>query len=194
MQIVHAAWIPDDSAGFVRPGACYLWVETDTPTQAVPRTPGSPHPRHLRGPALSGFLTEKLGLSQTPLVALQREFAERCFLLPSADGKPLPSSELLPYMEDPTPEEATLVPWQVCGYRLSAPIATLNDVYFRAQEMAEDFQLGSDFLFWRQFSQVLKGLIVKDQYIPAITYRQLAPADARRGKRTGEALRELHYV
>ncbi|MGI8915464.1 MAG: DEAD/DEAH box helicase, partial [Chloroflexota bacterium] len=29
--------------------------------------------------------------------------------------------------------------------------------------------------------------------IPAITYRQLAPADARRGKRTGEALRELHY-
>jgi len=181
MQIVHGSWIPDDGGEFVRRGAFYLWVETDAP--ALPRhDPGAPHPRQLGDTALAAFLTEKLGLVETLPGTLQRVLTNKYFLLPSADGKPLPSYELLHYIEEDTLGETELVPWQVCCCPVATPIATLNDIHFLAVQGAEDFQLGRDFLFWQQFTQALKGILVRDQYIPAITYRQSAAAVPKRRK------------
>jgi hypothetical protein len=63
--------------------------------------------------------------------------------------------------------EFDLVPWQVSCYQVSDIITALNDIHFIALHAAEDFQLGADLLFWHQYSQAIKGIIAKDQYILA---------------------------
>jgi len=193
MHIVHGAWIPDDTDGFVRRGAFYLWVESDTPARLRSRKPGAPHPRQLSGKELAAFLVERLGVEESFPGSLPRLFVQRYFLLPSADGKPLPSYELQPYVEDDLPEQTELLPWQVCCHPVPYPVATLNSIHFLASHDADDFQLGSDFLFWRQFTQVLKGLIARDQYVPAIKRRELEAAAPTRGKCSAAPSGELHY-
>src|SRR5207244_3518332 len=97
----------------------------------------------------------------------------RSFLLPSATGAPLPSFELLPYMEAAAPAEFDLAWCQVCCSRVPNMISTLNEIHFVALHAAEDFQLGADLLFWYQYTQMLKGVIARDQYIPSFRYRSL---------------------
>src|SRR5205814_6308401 len=126
------------------------------------------------------------------------------FLLPSAAGAPLPSFELLRYMEEvftsacgervefsltsacggdeEVPTEFELAPWQVCCYRVPQVITALSDIHFIALHAAEEFQLGADLLFWHQYTQALKGIIAKDQYIPALKYRALASGTGKRAK------------
>jgi len=106
------------------------------------------------------------------------------FLLPTAKGKPSPSFELLRYADEEEPLEFDLAPWQVSCYQVSDIFSTLNDIHFIALNAAEDFQLGADLLFWHQYSQALKGIIAKDQYIPALKYQALpsAPAKGKRAK------------
>ena len=112
MHIVHGTWIPDPPGEFVQAGGVYLWVETDVPT-ARPRRPGaSAHPRHLANAALDTFVAERLGVRPALLsVPAQRTCS---FLLPSAAGAPLPSAELLPYMETTAPADVELAWWQLC--------------------------------------------------------------------------------
>jgi hypothetical protein len=69
---------------------------------------------------------------------------------------------------------------------------TLNDIHFIALHAAEDFQLGADLLFWHQYAQAIKGIIAKDQYIPALKYRALSstPSKGKRAKNSPSF--ELH--
>ena len=182
MQIVHGTWIPDDADEFVQRGAFYVWVETDTPLGTTRRRSDSGHPRHLTQTALATFLIEKLGPRERVPGALSRTLCTKHFLLPTAAGKPLPSFEMAPYVEEEVPLDFELVPWQVWCYRVQDVITTLNDIQFIALHAAEDFQLGIDLLFWQQHAQVLKGIIAKDQYIPSLKYRALAPGRGKRAK------------
>src|SRR6266487_4767763 len=167
MHVIHGTWIPDDSHEFNQRWASYLWVETDTP-QGNPRShAGIIHPRHLTHTALATFLMEKLGLQEPVLGALSRTLCIKYFLLPTAAGKPSPSFELLRYVDEEEPMEFDLAPWQVYCYQVPDIITALNDIHFIALNAAEDFQLGADLLFWHQYSQALKSIIAKDQYIPA---------------------------
>ncbi len=166
MHIVHGTWIPD-APDFVQGGAFYLWVETDTSHQASKDI----HPRHLMRTALVAFLVEKLGMREAALSILEPKY----FLLPTVDLMPAPSFELLRYVEEEEPLEFVLQPWQVYCYPVSDVIATLNDIHFIALNAAEDFQLGADLLFWHQYTQALKGIIAKDQYIPALKYQEFLP-------------------
>src|SRR5215208_5745011 len=148
MQIVHGTWLPDDTNDFVQGGAFYVWVETDTPaTIRKPRTAGSEHPRQLSRADLGRFLADNLGLdtgdrygpSSDRAERFARRLDEKYLLLPSAEGRPLPSFELAPYLEEAIPEAFELVPWQVRCHRLAHPIADLNQIQFAAQTSAEDF-------------------------------------------------------
>ncbi|HEY8743519.1 MAG TPA: ATP-dependent helicase, partial [Chloroflexota bacterium] len=188
MHIVHCAWIPDEPADFVRRGAFYLWVESDSPAAIRKRQPGSPHPRHLDAGELADFVNQRLGLGTS-----RGLLVDKWFLLPSADGRPLPSHEQAPYVEEDIPDQAELVPWQIRCCPLYAPIASLNDIHFLALQGAEGLQLGSDLLFWHRFSQALKGLIVRERYIPSVRWRQpYAPAG--KGRPRHETCRgELFY-
>jgi hypothetical protein len=175
MHIIHGTWIPDDTHEFIQRGAFYLWVETDT-LQDVSRH-DSMHPRHLMHTDLTTFLAEKLGLQVSVVSALSGSpLHTKYFLLPTAEGRPSPSFELLRYVEEEEPLEFVLQPWSICCYQVSDIITTLNDIHFVALNDPEDFQLGADLLFWQQYTQALKTIIAKDQYIPALKYRELPVA------------------
>ena len=193
MHIIHGTWIPDDEHEFVQNGAFYLWVETDAPPGTSRRHADGVHPRHLAQTALAAFLIEKLGLREPVPGALARTLRTKYFLLPTAKGKPSPSFELLRYVEEEEPIEFELAPWQVSCYQVSDIITALNDIHFIALHAAEDFQLGADLLFWHQYSQALKGILTKDQYIPALKYQAIssAPAKGKRAKDTSSF--ELHH-
>jgi SNF2 family DNA or RNA helicase len=181
MQIVHGTWLPDDTDAFVQRGGFYVWVETDTPATSRPgRAPGSEHPRHLNGPDLARFLHEKLGFERAGYGdegtgRLGRLIEKTYLLLPSAAGRPLPSFELAPYVEDELPDAYDLIPWKVASYRLQSVISDLNQIQYVAQTAADEFQLGADLQFWQQHAQAIKGIIARDQYIPSLAYRVPEP-------------------
>ena len=183
MHVVHGTWIPDETGDYVQRGGFYLWVETDAPVGAQRGSHNRAlHPRHRHDESLTKFLDEKLGIRDTYGKAISLALCRRVFLLPTADGAPLPCSELQHYVDQEIPDTFDLCSWQVCCYRLPDVIRTLNNVHFIALNAAEDFQLGADFLFWHQFSQVLKQVVAREQYIPAIRYHELASENGKRSK------------
>jgi SNF2 family DNA or RNA helicase len=192
MHVIHGTWIPDDTHEFIQTGAFYLWVETDTPQGASRRGTGSVHPRHLAHTALATFLMEKLGMQEPVSGALARILCTKYFLLPTAAGKPSPSFELLRYVDEEEPMEFDLAPWQVCCYQVSDIITALNDIHFIALHAAEDFQLGADLLFWHQYSQAIKGIIAKDQYIPALKYQAISSTPTKSKRAKSDSSFELH--
>ncbi len=183
MHVVHGTWIPDDTPDFIQSGSFYVWVEMDTPVKAS-RLKDTIHPRHLSQKALLTFLAEKLNVRPSVPAEAEANLCTKYFLLPTVEGKPAASFELLRYVEEEEPLTFELAPWQICCYRLSDVIPTLKDIHFIALNAPEDFQLGTDLLFWYQYTQVLKGIISKDQYIPALKYETLPPPPAPKGKRT----------
>jgi hypothetical protein len=52
-------------------------------------------------------------------------------------------------------------------------VRLLNDLHFLALHNLTDIHLGSELLFWFHYTQALKRLIFKDQYIPSSKYREL---------------------
>jgi SNF2 family DNA or RNA helicase len=193
MHVIHGTWIPEDTSEFIQKGAFYLWVETDTPSGKSRSRGDNVHPRHLGQSALAAFLNEKLGLGDFGPDALARTLITKYFLLPTAEGKPAPSFELLRYADEEEPIEFELVPWQVCCYRVQDIITTLNDIHFIALHAAEDFQLGADLLFWHQYSQAIKGIIAKDQYIPALKYQEVVSTSGKGKKAKTSIGFELHH-
>jgi SNF2 family DNA or RNA helicase len=184
MHIIHGTWIPDDTDEFIQSGTFYLWVETDTVSNTSRHHAGDIHPRHLRHAALATFLVENLGVRELVSGGLAHMLCTQYFLLPTTENGPAPSFELLRYVEEEEPIEFALQPWQVCCYPVADIISTLNDIHFIALNAAEDFQLGADFLFWHQYTQHLKAILAKDQYIPALKYRAISPPPTKgKGKR-----------
>jgi hypothetical protein len=187
MHVIHGTWIPEDTHEFIQSGAFYLWVETDTLSDTAQlRRADAVHPRHLMHRDLAAFLMEKLGLRESMPGALERTLCMKAFLLPTTESTPSPSFELLRYVDEEEPMEFDLARWQVCCYQVPDVITALNDIHFIALYAAEDFQLGADLLFWHQYTQVIKGIIAKDQYIPAQKYRAISstPTKGKRAKKT----------
>jgi SNF2 family DNA or RNA helicase len=193
MHIVHGSWIPDEADGFVQGGAFYLWVETDTASNTTHVGENNIHPRHLTDGALVTFLAEKLGVRAAATDPIINTINTKFFLLPTFDGRPSPSFELLRYMEEEEPITFDLVPWQICCYKVSEIIPVLNDIHFIALNGAEDFQMGADLLFWQQYTQAIKGLIAKDQYIPALKYQELMPPPTKGKKAKKEERKEANF-
>src|SRR6266516_3163834 len=126
--------------------------------------------------------------------ALSRTLCTKYLLLPTVAGKPSPSFELLRYMDEEEPIEFGLAPWQVNCYQVQDVITALNDIHFIALNAAEDFQLGADLLFWHQFSQAIKGIIAKDQYIPALMYREISSTSTKGKRAKNTPSFEIHHA
>lgn len=169
MKILHGTWIPQTNQEFIQAGGFYLWVETDTPKKSKNR-PADYHPAQLAQNELASFLRDELGVAPS---VLRSPIVSKYFLLPTADGIPLPSLELSRYQEADLPETAELQAWAIGCYPLVPIIKGLNDLHFVCQYLSSDVQLGADLLFWYHYSQSLKQVILKDQYIPALKYREL---------------------
>ncbi|WGV24118.1 DEAD/DEAH box helicase [Halotia branconii] len=181
MKVLHGSWIPNAETGFIQSGAFYLWVETPIVKKSRTNRPHT-HPGHLPQNELITFLTQELGIKE-PAPKLSQRISPKYFALPTINNQPIPSPELVKYLEVEIPEDyEEFQYWQVDCYQtvISAKaelainvIKLLNDIHFLALYNSGDIQLGSDLLFWYHYTQAFKQIILKDQYIPALKYRQL---------------------
>jgi SNF2 family DNA or RNA helicase len=195
MNILHGTWIPEANNSFVQEGNFYLWVETSTDTQKRKSAKSAKHvqpahPAQLCKPELEAFLSQELGLKSVASHRLSEQISPQYFLLPSAESSPLPSLELSRYLEEEPPETFELAYWQVDSYCVKewvktdsyrlAPVTNviklLNELHFIAIHNLAEVQMGADLLFWYHYTQAFKQIILKDPYIPALKYRDLARA------------------
>ena len=199
MKILHGTWIPQSSSDFVRAGGFHLWVETATPKKRRKKQ-GDLHPFHLDKPELAEFFQTLFKLSAEYGSRLEKYWiAPQTFLLPSADGKPLPSPELNRYWETEWPDSTVWQAWDIDCYRItrafeggyfkldgqiSATIKLLDDLHFLALLQPADLQLGSDLLFWSHYLQSFKQIILKDRYIPALKYRAFPKPKSKAARKT----------
>ena len=192
MEILHGTWIPDSDDDFVQGGAFFLWVET-TENIRKRKTLQGVHPNQLFKVDLEPFLAQSLGIKsehrQYPVI---ERIVPQYFVLPSQNNRPLPSVELARYLEQEIPEIFELQYWKVDCYKVEAPIKItgfhyellpnviklLNDLHFIAINNLAAVQLGSDLLFWYHYTQAFKQIILSDQYIPALKYREIATAQS----------------
>ncbi|MBD1853406.1 DEAD/DEAH box helicase [Cyanobacteria bacterium FACHB-502] len=196
MQILHGTWIPRSheaasEESFFQSGAFYLWVETTQKHEH--RQSSQRHPRQLAAEDLALLLRQEIGV-QPPsnLRDLKDLISPQYFLLPTLDNQPLPSLELSRYLEEELPEAFQWQYWQIDCYptiastrtasAVSSVVPLLNDLHFLALHQLTEIQLGSDLLFWFHYTQALKRLIFKDQYIPALKYREQQPKPAAKTK------------
>jgi len=171
MRILHAFWLPDAVETFAQGGALWLWAETLQVRPARRTQDARPHPFSVTSDDWPAFMAE-VGLDLSP-IELRTALRSCALQLPSAADAPLPSPQLAKAWEQEIDEDhAALRPWQVDCLRLDYPIKQLNDLHFLAFYRAEGIQSGSDFLFWYWFTQELKRLLVRDQYLPALIYRE----------------------
>jgi SNF2 family DNA or RNA helicase len=197
MKILHGTWIPKSGTDFVRTGAFYLWVETDTiadrDRDKSIDSNISRHPQHLVMTELREFLADSLGIQPINHRQFPEVFSSQYFLLPSHHDRPLPSLELARYLETDLPDTFDLGYWQIDCYQ----IATLNDsklvsnvtkllkdIHFLTINDLTEVQMGADLLFWYHYTQSLRQVILKDQYIPALRYHPIEQVPAKSAKKT----------
>ncbi|MBE9183083.1 ATP-dependent helicase [Oculatella sp. LEGE 06141] len=199
MKILHGTWIPQADDGFVQNGAFCLWVETTERKRF--RKPSQRHPWQLVAADFVALLTQELGVQPASHRKPEDLISPHYFLLPSVDNQPLPSLELSRYLEEEVPDTFDMQYWQVDCYKTVASVKTgthgyarvnnvislLNDLHFIALHNLAEIQLGADLLFWFHYTQALKRIIFKDQYIPALKYRELAPAAKTTKKSTAKS-------
>ncbi len=199
MKILHGTWIPQSEDGFIQKGAFYLWVETIEATKKGKIAENS-HPFQLLKDDLEAFLAQALGIKEEVRShSITEQISPQYFLLPSVENRPLPSLELARYLEQDVPETFDLQYWQVDCYAAKTLVKTtgynyelvtnviklLNEIHFIAINNLADVQLGADLLFWYHYTQAFKQVILKDQYIPALKYCEIAaakPAASAKGK------------
>ena len=199
MHILHGTWIPAADNEFIQTGAFYLWVETTERKRF--RQPSQRHPRQLVSADLATALANELGIKPPDYRKLEDLIEPQYFLLPTVDNQPLPSLELSRYLEEELPESFEFQYWQVDAYPTLASTKTttygssevngvvplLNDLHFMALHNLSDIQLGADLLFWFHFTQALKRIIFKDQYIPALKYRVVESSKRAKGTKSKKA-------
>ncbi len=171
---------------------------TKKASEPAPEQLVSKHRSSLAEAELKAFLFNDLGIKDELLQEPDAKYARsanqeqiifpKYFLLPTSNEQPLPSLELARYLEIELPETFDLQYWQIDCYQVTTSIKTssfhyqrainivklLNDLHFIAINNFAEVQLGSDLLFWYHYSQAFKQIILKDQYIPAFKYRELA--------------------
>lgn len=182
MKVLHGTWIPQATDGFIETGAFYLWIESEEKSRHR-----SGHPYHLHRSELTQVLKDELGIKPPGQHSLETFVTPLHFLLPTVKGSPLRSLELSRYLEADSPETFDWQYWQVDGYGIpsnTSIVTVLNDMHFLTLYNLADIQLGADLLFWYHYTQTLKQVILKDQYVPALRYRRIAPSAAAKRQRS----------
>lgn len=196
MKILHGTWIPKAEANFLQTGAFYLWVETPI-LKKRRNSQKNIHPNHLTKDDLETFLTDELGIATAPYHKISENISTQYIALPTANNQPLPSPELIKYLEEEVNEDYEgFTDWEVDTYEVNTRVKTgsysyakvsnviklLNDLHFLALHNFGEIIIGSDLLFWYHYTQAFKQIIFKDQYIPSLKYRELPAATKEKRK------------
>jgi SNF2 family DNA or RNA helicase len=152
----HGTWLPARKRFF-------LWGET---RDRFVRDSDRAHPFHLPSSEIDPNL---LRLLSEPDFKLDVGGEHVTILLPSEDGSPLPSPELL-LERAPTAEGARLLPWDVSGVSLGPEsalgwLATLPT----PEELDRNrFRLGADLRFWTSAARFALELLARQRFLPAL--------------------------
>ncbi|WP_013325781.1 DEAD/DEAH box helicase [Gloeothece verrucosa] len=186
MKILHGTWIPRTNNEFIQLGEFYLWGETTSPKKRRKNESENRHPFQLDSDELSAFLVNDLGLKEALNSKIYQKFFTKYFILPSRGDAPLPSLELTRYLEAETElsPDCSWKTWAINCYQVSPIIKLLNDLHFLCLTNAFEFQFGADLLFWYHYTQSFKQVILKDQYIPSLKYRELSTPKGKSKKTT----------
>ncbi len=184
MKILHGTWVPQAEETFIQPGQFCLWVETSEPSRPSRKKAGDRPTHHLPQAALTTLL-EEIGIKPPAYRSIEQSIKPYHWLLPTAADSPLPSLELSRYLEQDASDTFDYQLWAVDCYVTPAltTLTLLNELHFIALYNLAEVQLGADLLFWYHYTQSLKQVLQRDQYIPAMRYRELAPASKTRSKR-----------
>ena len=159
MKVIHGIWAPQPKAKFIQKGQFYIWVETD---EVQSRRNKNLHPQQLREQACLDFLKSAFAYSLNPRDPVPQFHS---VYLPTVDNKPVAAPELV---ISEVSDEVVLQAWQVFACPLLIPLKTIGDIYFISHYQLEDVRISGDFLFWYYFSQSLKQVLYKDQYIATV--------------------------
>ena len=164
MKVIHGNWTPDNTQDFVQEGQFSIWIESN---EVTPRTNKNIHPQHLKESDCLEFLKQAFAL----IPKSKDAGGFRTIKLPTLQGKPLASPEL-EFTELDEKSVITLDDWQVYSFNLLHPLEEIKNIHFLSYYQ-DNLRLGNDFLFWLYFSQAIKAVLYKDNYIPALLARKL---------------------
>ncbi|HEX6292220.1 MAG TPA: DEAD/DEAH box helicase [Herpetosiphonaceae bacterium] len=151
-SVLHATWLPAAQRLF-------MWGES----VEVPRRKGR-QPRIPRHPYQSAPETISERLDQLALKQADAAEHPQTIWLPSANGSPLPSPELLEMGASlPEAEHVELAPWQVTGLLL--PVDAALDLLLA---LSSAQATGADLQAWRVAALVAMRLIARQQVVPVL--------------------------
>ncbi len=194
MKILHGTWIPQTKNDFRNGGGFFLWVETDSLLKGRRKAKEQRHPRQLRSDELHTFFGQQLGLEKTNSDLNRLSIETKYFILPSTSDNPKPSIELARYLEEDFSEPLQWKQWEIDCYPLLKVIKSLNDLHFLCQYQSQEIQLGADLLFWYHYSQRLKQIILKDNYIPSLKYQEKLIGKGKKKKKGFEIYPGFEFV
>ncbi len=163
MIVAHGSWIPDDEGrGF------FLWGETRSTSSSSPRKKSGgepPHPFHCTRKQLEHEVFRPLGENGYSTAVTR---GEEVFLLPSVEGRPLPSSELVAETLSTSGSIRALSPWRVSGIRL-APLTALGWLACLptdGESMPGALRLGPDVRFWATAARMALEMLARQRFLP----------------------------
>lgn len=173
MKILHGTWIPQSHAEFRVEGGFFLWAETDSPSQPSRKNKAHQHPRQLPKSEWISLINSSLSFLKLKNDQSEPTLVPKFLIFPSTSQSPLPSIELARYLEDDNTLATEWKIWKLDCYQLPHVLKNLNDLHFWCQYQSHEIQFGSDLLFWYHYSQRLKQILLKDQYIPSLKYQEV---------------------
>ncbi len=186
MYIIHGTWVPEPAEAYFQKGHFYLWVECNTTRSGKYMRGGCV--RTLQDKELQEFLEGEVNLKK----AFKKIYSYAAvdtlyFTLPSLEGKPLQSYDMLPFSEYDYPDKFEWQTHAIGAYRIPASYAfsALKHLHFLSSFYWSEIRAGSDLLFWYDYSRSFRKVIAKDRYIPALRYEALDSASPKRGRKRG---------
>ncbi len=165
MIVAHGTWIPEPGRGVF-----FLWGEQSSAGEAPRRREKTEPPNH-------PFTCQRKQVEREIFRSFGEDGrgaevsrSEAVFLLPTVDGRPVPSPELVP-QEMPDPGlRRRLTSWRVAGVALS-PLASLGWLVglptgFDGSPARVRF--GSDVRFWATASRLALEILARQRFLPAI--------------------------
>lgn len=134
------------------------------------------HPRTLQKHTLATFLRDEIGIREISLENFDHCIVARYFALPGVGNVPVKSYELLKYTDEEAPTDFMFGQWKIWCYQVPTVeiISLLNEIHFLFAYYPSNMLLGTDVLFWYHYMQLIREILLKDQYIPALKYRGFA--------------------
>ncbi len=171
VEICHGTWSLPVGRDFNNPGRFVLWVETSTACTGK-RSRGM-HPTSLAGSVeVRDFLQSVLHIPEKVLMAAKVGDVRFAAVLPSKNGRPLPSVEMARRTGDLLPANPSWGQWRLQGVEIGKPLQLLRDLNYALSIGSAGVSAGHDLQFWIRYAQQLRNLVRQHQFLPILRYRQ----------------------